>query len=150
MGTCMTLQFRVVIVAIIIVASNSTCVFRKEGYGETTFFVDYYNIGDLLKIGRAGSDESHKRHNNNADFIAHAREDLPDAISEIHRLLDVIATETKRAKALEMTVKRYAKCGVCVHRKDVFNPCDKCADDVCNLPHWTLDEKFIGKAGDAE
>ncbi len=104
-------------------------IFKPGGFIETaknvplgkayppTQFIPY---GDGYKCvaGRDGSEMP------NADFIAHAREDIP-------YLLDALAATMKRAEALERAVKEYAPCLTCV-RETPGN-----AETCGNCEYWT-------------
>jgi hypothetical protein len=68
-----------------------------QGYGETTYFVDMG--GALLKIGIGSDNKKCVIHYGNADFIAHAREDLPRALDDIDSLEAENAELRKRCEA---------------------------------------------------
>ena len=55
------------------------------GYCMTTFFVKQPD-GNLYRIGSADTSEKYIEENSNAEFVAHARPDVPALIAEVKRL----------------------------------------------------------------
>ena len=119
-----------------------------QGYGETTFYVQMG--GDSIKIGIGNDSQTCDIYNNYAEFIAHAREDVPKLLAELEQLesvhnayvtgasrelsrLDADRDKWKaRAEALERTgqSKAHIKCESCIHKNKPIHDTPCCA---CNL-----------------
>ena len=115
-----------------------------QGYGETTYFVDMG--GALLKIGIGSDNKKCVIHYGNADFIAHAREDLPRALDDIDSLEAENAELRKRCEAAINDLRDYAdrKCYVCAHW--VNGRCAIPERDCAGFYRW----KWRGEEGETD
>ena len=96
------------------------------GYGETTFFVKRPD-GNMWKIGLANSSEKCVKENCNAEFIAHARQDMPALLAKVKRLNE------ERDAAVE-DLRACVPCKCCKHYDETSHGlhCSICSEKVGN------------------
>jgi len=78
------------------------------GYGMTTFFVKQPD-GNLYRIGSADTSKKYIEENNNAEFVAHSRQDVPALIAEVKRLSAELEHLTRERDVTINDLKKIAK-----------------------------------------
>jgi len=103
------------------------------GYGMTTFFVKQPD-GNLYRIGSGDTSEKYFKENNNAEFIAHARQDVPALITEVKRQNAEIERLTIERDSVVADLRASAPCKCCKHYDETLRgfPCSKCSEKVGN------------------
>lgn len=93
-------------------------------------------IGNTLRKNTPDTRAAQDKLHHNAQFIAHARQDLPDCIKEIERLRDILRTITTKHSLL----KNLSAYGPCKCKGSVL--CMKhAAADIINMIDKALEEK---------
>ena len=77
------------------------------GYGMTTFFVKQPD-GNLYRIGSADTSKKYIEENNNAEFVAHSRQDVPALVAEVKRLNAEVERLTKERDAAVIDLEEIA------------------------------------------